>query len=217
MKVAADVASPPSVVQLGGESESAMLLNTFGIIFGVANKRSIAWATAQALREAGARLAFTYQGERQCQMSAWSRSEVLTLISLVVVFVTCAAALLIVPEFRRWVGLEKRPNEKDILIFTPRNKGEIIRFSDEATPLKRPVVGKVTGFSEEEIERLGLQVEVLIKTDKWYFQGAVPVLNNGKWKLDEASFGGEKHVVKAILKDKDSRDLVSRDIEVKAV
>lgn len=41
-----------------------MLENKFGIIFGVANKRSIAWATAQALHEAGARLAFTYQGER---------------------------------------------------------------------------------------------------------------------------------------------------------
>jgi enoyl-[acyl-carrier protein] reductase I len=35
-----------------------------GIIFGVANKRSIAWAIAQALAAAGARLAFTYQGER---------------------------------------------------------------------------------------------------------------------------------------------------------
>src|SRR6266849_4088114 len=41
-----------------------MLQNKQGIIFGVANKRSIAWATAQALHEAGARLAFTYQGER---------------------------------------------------------------------------------------------------------------------------------------------------------
>ncbi|HYE66386.1 MAG TPA: enoyl-ACP reductase [Pyrinomonadaceae bacterium] len=41
-----------------------MLQNKLGIIFGVANKRSIAWATAQALSEAGARLAFTYQGER---------------------------------------------------------------------------------------------------------------------------------------------------------
>src|SRR5262245_26455179 len=41
-----------------------MLENKKGIIFGVANKRSIAWATAQALHEAGARLAFTYQGER---------------------------------------------------------------------------------------------------------------------------------------------------------
>ena len=41
-----------------------MLENRNGIIFGVANKRSIAWASAQALSEAGARLAFTYQNER---------------------------------------------------------------------------------------------------------------------------------------------------------
>jgi enoyl-[acyl-carrier protein] reductase I len=41
-----------------------MLKDKFGIIFGVANKRSIAWATAQVLHDAGARLAFTYQGER---------------------------------------------------------------------------------------------------------------------------------------------------------
>ena len=41
-----------------------MLNNKTGIVFGVANKRSIAWATAQALHEAGARLAFAYQGER---------------------------------------------------------------------------------------------------------------------------------------------------------
>ncbi len=41
-----------------------MLKQKNGIIFGVANKRSIAWATAQALHGAGARLAFTYQGDR---------------------------------------------------------------------------------------------------------------------------------------------------------
>ncbi len=35
-----------------------------GIIFGVANNRSIAWAIAQILAGAGARLAFTYQNER---------------------------------------------------------------------------------------------------------------------------------------------------------
>src|SRR4029078_6493037 len=33
-------------------------------VFGVANKRSIAWAIAQAWHKAGAKLAFTYQGER---------------------------------------------------------------------------------------------------------------------------------------------------------
>ncbi len=35
-----------------------------GLIVGVANKRSIAWAIAQAAAGAGARLAVTYQGER---------------------------------------------------------------------------------------------------------------------------------------------------------
>lgn len=41
-----------------------MLQNKNGIIFGVANKRSIAWACALVMHEAGARLAFTYQGDR---------------------------------------------------------------------------------------------------------------------------------------------------------
>jgi enoyl-[acyl-carrier protein] reductase I len=35
-----------------------------GLIFGVANRRSIAWAIAQALAREGAELAFTFQGER---------------------------------------------------------------------------------------------------------------------------------------------------------
>jgi enoyl-[acyl-carrier protein] reductase I len=35
-----------------------------GLVFGVANKRSIAWAIAQAWHAAGARLIFNYQGER---------------------------------------------------------------------------------------------------------------------------------------------------------
>ena len=35
-----------------------------GVVFGVANKRSIAWAIAQAWASEGAKLAFTYQGER---------------------------------------------------------------------------------------------------------------------------------------------------------
>ena len=35
-----------------------------GVVFGVANKRSIAWAIAQAWAKEGAKLAFTFQGER---------------------------------------------------------------------------------------------------------------------------------------------------------
>ena len=40
------------------------LSGKFGLVVGVANKRSIAWAIAQAAAAAGARLALTYQGER---------------------------------------------------------------------------------------------------------------------------------------------------------
>ncbi len=41
-----------------------MLKNKIGLIFGVANQRSIAWACAESFLENGATLAFTYQGER---------------------------------------------------------------------------------------------------------------------------------------------------------
>lgn len=42
----------------------SLLARKFGLVFGVANKRSIAWAIAQAWAKEGATLAFTYQGER---------------------------------------------------------------------------------------------------------------------------------------------------------
>jgi enoyl-[acyl-carrier protein] reductase I len=42
----------------------SLLAGKFGVVFGVANKRSIAWAIAQSWAKEGAKLAFTYQGER---------------------------------------------------------------------------------------------------------------------------------------------------------
>jgi enoyl-[acyl-carrier protein] reductase I len=42
----------------------SLLSGKIGLVVGVANKRSIAWAIAQAWHKAGATLAFTYQGER---------------------------------------------------------------------------------------------------------------------------------------------------------
>ena len=44
--------------------KSDFLKGKKGIVFGVANKRSIAWAVAKALSNHGAQLAFTYQGDR---------------------------------------------------------------------------------------------------------------------------------------------------------
>ena len=46
-----------------------MLENKVGMIFGVANKRSIAWACAAACGQNGARQAFTYQGDRLKKVS----------------------------------------------------------------------------------------------------------------------------------------------------
>ena len=42
---------------------STLLAGKRGLIMGVANERSIAWGIAKAMSEAGAELAFTYQGE----------------------------------------------------------------------------------------------------------------------------------------------------------
>ena len=41
-----------------------LLEGKFGVVFGVANQRSIAWAIAKAWAREGAKLAFTYQGYR---------------------------------------------------------------------------------------------------------------------------------------------------------
>ena len=42
---------------------SALLAGKRGLVMGVANERSIAWGIAKAMSEAGAELAFTYQGD----------------------------------------------------------------------------------------------------------------------------------------------------------
>jgi len=42
----------------------SILAGKTGVVFGVANKRSIAWAIAKAWHQAGAKLIFNYQGER---------------------------------------------------------------------------------------------------------------------------------------------------------
>ncbi len=54
----AETSTQPSVFK------SDLLKGKKGLVVGVANKRSIAWAVARGLSNHGAQLAFTYQGER---------------------------------------------------------------------------------------------------------------------------------------------------------
>ena len=46
-----------------GRVSNGLMTNKRGIVLGVANNRSIAWGIAKALHDAGAELAFTYQGD----------------------------------------------------------------------------------------------------------------------------------------------------------
>ena len=51
----------PAIIKI---TDMKPLEGKVGLVAGVANKRSIAWAIAQAWHEAGAELVFTYQGDR---------------------------------------------------------------------------------------------------------------------------------------------------------
>src|SRR5262249_21126473 len=57
-----DARRPQGSVRIGGVG--TRFDGKGALVLGVANKRSIAWAIAQRLAAGGARLAFTYQGER---------------------------------------------------------------------------------------------------------------------------------------------------------
>ena len=56
------VAAARAAASAGGKSFLSDFSNKVGLVVGVANKRSIAWAIAQATARGGARLALTYQG-----------------------------------------------------------------------------------------------------------------------------------------------------------
>jgi enoyl-[acyl-carrier protein] reductase I len=56
--------------RLGGEHCMINLQGRTAVVFGVANKRSIAWGIAQKLHAAGARMAITYQNERLAEEAA---------------------------------------------------------------------------------------------------------------------------------------------------
>jgi hypothetical protein len=143
-------------------------------------------------------------------MNEWTRTDILGLIGLVVAIVSCVAAVLAIPNLRRLVGLIG----KDLLIFAPKNKEAIPILWGEHKPIVRPISGEVTGFSGREIEKLGLFVDILIKTDHWYPQGSARVESDGKWMLKEARFGGSVHIIKAVLKDHYSREHKSVEIEL---
>ena len=143
-------------------------------------------------------------------MNDWSRGDIIALIGLVVAVISCIAAILAIPSLRNLFGLGR----KDLWIHTPKNKQRIFIQHSEHQPIVRAISGEIAGYRKSEIERLGLFVEVLIKTDKWYPQGNAIVEGDGKWTFLDARFGGSVHIIKAVLKDRFNRELHSASIEV---
>jgi len=143
-------------------------------------------------------------------MNDWSRGDIIALIGLVVAVVSCIAAILAIPNLRKLFGFDP----KDVWIHTPKNKQQISIQHGECKPIVRAISGEVAGYRKTEIEKLGLCIEVLIKTDKWYPQGHAIVESDGKWTLPDACFGGSVHTIKAVLKDRYHRELHSTSIEV---
>jgi hypothetical protein len=88
---------------------------------------------------------------------------------------------------------------------SPIKAEEITLLPGDDYNVRRPIIGHVTGFSERDISKRRLYVEVSIKTDTWYPQGTAKVEPNGNWVLESARFGGVDHIVKVTLKDKDGK------------
>lgn len=143
-------------------------------------------------------------------MNDWSRGEIISLIGLGLAVISCIAAILAVPNLRKLFGFRG----KELWIHTPKNKQQIFIQHGEHKPIVRAISGEIAGYRKSEIERLGLFVEVHIKTDKWYPQGNATVESDGKWTLTDAYFGGTLHVIKAVLKDRYNRELQFATIEV---
>jgi enoyl-[acyl-carrier protein] reductase I len=151
-----------------------MLENKIGMIFGVANKRSIAWACADACASHGAKLAFTYQGERLKENVEKLAAELTD--SLIV---PCDVSQQYQVD-EAFAAVKEKYGRLDFLIhsiaFAPREalEGEFIMTSREAfrTALE------ISAFS---LTQLG--------------QAAAPLMTNGGSIVTMSYYGAEKVVM----------------------
>jgi len=111
-------------------------------------------------------------------------------------------------NIKKQTSSEVSEKKGTIFILNPSDGDEIIVSANESKPIDRTFSGKITGFSKNEIDDLGLLVEILVHTDTWYKQGREPakVQNTGLWAFDHVKLGGTSHIIKAILKDKYSAE-----------
>jgi len=108
----------------------------------------------------------------------------------------------------KWTKDEKGINVSSI------SGDEISLLPGDDFNVVRPIIGNVSGFSSQEIKKMGLYVDISIKTDTWYPQGIAKVQSNGEWVLEVARFAATVHLVKIVLKDKNDNELSSAHFTV---
>ena len=106
------------------------------------------------------------------------------------------------------IGIESEIEKKDISVLSLM--GEVIEpYPNEPKTITRPIIGCITGFSSNDIEKDKLVIEVDIKTDQWYPQGKASVEPNGTWAIDHAFFGAVDNLVRVGLYDKKRKKLAT--------
>jgi hypothetical protein len=120
----------------------------------------------------------------------------------------------------RGSGRESPPEpipERRVQIILPKDGSKIRGSRTVSGPTQHPVEGVTYGYDQDDIERLGLVVEVSIFTNQWFPQGLVEVRSDGTWRLPTAYFGGMEHTVRAVLKDQNGIEIHSHEVRVTVI
>ena len=153
--------------------KNALMAGKRGLVMGVANDRSLAWGIAKSLREAGAELAFTYQGEALGKRVR-PLAESLDSDFLVEADVTSEASLDAV-----FAAIGKRWGRLDFLVHA-------IAFSD-----RNELTGKYVNTSRENFLRT-LDISCFSFTD--LSRRAAPLMTEGGSLLTLTYLGAERVV-----------------------
>jgi enoyl-[acyl-carrier protein] reductase I len=152
---------------------NALMAGKRGLVMGVANDRSLAWGIAKSLREAGAELAFTYQGEALSKRVR-PLAESLDSDFLLEADVTSEASLDAV-----FAAIDERWGRLDFLVHA-------IAFSD-----RNELTGKYVNTSRENFLRT-LDISCFSFTD--LCRRAVPLMTEGGSLLTLTYLGAERVV-----------------------
>ena len=143
-----------------------------GLIMGVANERSIAWAISKACHDAGAKLAFTFQGEALEKRVRPLAKSIGSEAMLYPCDVTDAASI-----DAAFAAVEKEWGELDFLVHA-------IAFSDKAQLKGR--------YLDTTPENFALTMNVSCYSFTSVAQRAVPLMKNGGSLLTLTYYGAER-------------------------